>query len=367
MTGRATSAARRVTVDLGARSYDVVVGRGAASELATLLAGRRRAVVVSQEAVAGPHAPSVLAALDAAGVAHQLLLMGDGEAAKCVATVEDLARRAAAWGLLRGDVVVALGGGVVGDTAGFLAACYHRGVAVVQVPTSLLAMVDAAIGGKTGVNLPEGKNLLGAFHQPLGVLADPGALATLPEREYRSGLGEVAKYALLGDAELAGLIERDADRLTARDPDALVDVVARSAAAKAAVVAVDELEQTGRRARLNYGHTLAHAIETTAGYEILHGEAVAIGLVFAAELAAALERVPPRAVDEHRRLVAALGLPSSAPPGLHGRDLLDVMGRDKKSAGGLTFVLAGTDGVDLVHDPDRVAVAKALAAVGIAT
>src|SRR5207248_10282570 len=186
--------------------YDIVVGSGVLGRVAGPLAGRPRVAVVSQESIPDRYADDVLAALHAAGTAAEIFLMGDGEEAKSLTTVGSLCRRFAAWGLLRGDAVVALGGGVVGDTAGFTAAAYHRGVACLQAPTTLLAQVDAAIGGKTGVNLPEGKNLVGAFHQPVGVLCDVATLASLPEREYRAGLGEVAKYAFMGDAELAATL-----------------------------------------------------------------------------------------------------------------------------------------------------------------
>jgi 5-deoxy-5-amino-3-dehydroquinate synthase len=267
----------------------------------------------------------------------------------------------ATWGLLRGDVIIALGGGIVGDTAGFTAASYYRGVDVVQVPTTLLSMVDAAIGGKTGVNLPEGKNLVGAFHQPIGVFADPAVLSSLPEREFRCGLGEVAKYALMDDA----LVPLDAEGLKARDPAVLEDVIARCVAIKARYVEADERERSGVRAALNYGHTLAHALETLTSHALLHGEAVAVGLVFAGRLAGALERIDPHRVALHDDIVASLRLPTTAPRGLRSDDLLAVMARDKKSAGGLTFVLPGPNGIERVDDPDPAAVRKAFAAIGV--
>jgi len=243
-------------------------------------------------------------------------------------------------------------------------------VACLQAPTTLLAQVDAAIGGKTGVNLPEGKNLVGAFHQPVAVLADVDTLATLPEREFRAGLGEVAKYAFMGDAELSTTLadETGAADLLARDPAVLTDVVARSAAIKAAVVSADEHERTGRRATLNYGHTLAHALETVGGYGLLHGEAVAVGLVFAAELAAALDRLAPGAPDATRQMLARFGLPTEAPDGLAAADLITLMRRDKKAAGGLTFVLPAPGGgpLERVDDPPAAAVDRALAAIGVA-
>jgi 3-dehydroquinate synthase len=351
----------RVRVDAGPAGYDVVVGSDAIGELASVLRGRRRAGVVTQARIPDMVRDRVSDALHSANVAHDTFLMGDGEDAKTLATVDELCRWFAGAGLLRGDAVVALGGGVVGDTAGFTASVYYRGIDVVQVPTTLLAMVDAAIGGKTGVNLPEGKNLVGAFHQPLAVLSDPAVLASLPDREYRCGLGEIAKYALMVD----DLRPLDADGLRVRDPGVLADVVAKSAAIKARYVAADEFERTGMRAALNYGHTLAHALETATGHALLHGEAVAIGLVFAGQLAGALERIDHRAVDRHTLVVESLGLPVSAPPGLRADDLLPIMARDKKSGGGLTFVLAGPSGIERVDNPDPTAVRKAFAAVGV--
>ncbi|HEY4397681.1 MAG TPA: 3-dehydroquinate synthase family protein, partial [Acidimicrobiia bacterium] len=308
---------KRVTVRVEP-PYDVVVGPGALRELGALLAGRRRVAVVSQASVAEHHADAVLSAAANA----ELFLIGDGEPAKTLATVERLGRDLAAWGLLRDDVVVALGGGVVGDVAGFTAAVFHRGVAVVQVPTTLLAQIDAAVGGKTGVNLPEGKNLIGAFHQPTSVVADVGTLRTLPEREYRSGLGEVAKYALIAQlsrepGDLADLVEADAAVIRGRDGDALTELVYRCVQLKADVVARDPEERTGVRAVLNYGHTFAHALEASSEYgELLHGEAVAVGLVFAGRLAAALSLIGDATAERHREVVSALGLPGRAPEGV---------------------------------------------------
>ena len=348
--------ARRVRVDLGPRSYDIVVGTGVLDRAAAALPGRARVAVVSQAVIANRYADPLLASLGAAGTVAELFLIDDGEAAKSLPTVESLCRRFAAWGLLRGDAVVALGGGVVGDTAGFAAAAYHRGVACLQAPTTLLAQVDAAIGGKTGVNLPEGKNLVGAFHQPVGVLCDVATLATLPEREYRAGLGEVAKYHFLTGADLLGLD--------------LEDRVAEAVRIKAAVIAADEREDPTNlrgRATLNYGHTLAHALETVGRYGLLHGEAVAVGLVFAAELAAALDRLPPDAPDATRTMLARFGLPTVAPDGLAAADLIALMRRDKKASGGLTFVLPapGAGPLERVDDPPAAALERAFAAVGI--
>jgi 3-dehydroquinate synthetase len=222
-------------------------------------------------------------------------------------------------------------------------------------------MVDSAIGGKTGVNLPEGKNLVGAFHQPRAVFANPVVLASLPDREYRCGLGEIAKYALMGD----DFVSPRVDALVRRDPEVLGAVIARCAEIKARVVAADEYERSGVRAVLNYGHTLGHGLETASGHALMHGEAVAIGLVFAAQLATVLERVSPDRAARTESLVRALGLPTAAPAGLRADDLLAIMARDKKSGGGLTFVLDGPNGIERVDDPEPGAVRKALGAVGV--
>lgn len=314
-----------VPVALGDRAYDVLVGRGARHRLLEVLpVGASRAAIVTQE--------SVGVAVDA-GVEQRTFLMGEGETAKDLETVEELCRQFSRWGLTRGDVVVAVGGGVVTDTAGFAAAVYHRGLRWVAVPTTLLGQVDAAIGGKTGVNLPEGKNLVGAFWQPSAVLCDTEVLETLPPREYRSGLGEMAKYHFLGGEALLD--------------DNLEERVARCVAIKADVVASDEREG-GRRAVLNYGHTLGHALETAGHYDLRHGEAVAIGLIFAAVLAERLGRIDAERVDEHRRVVAGYDLPMTLPPDADAAQLVELMGRDKKAVKGMTFVLDGPCGVEPV-------------------
>ena len=268
-----------------------------------------------------------------AGAEQRTFLIGAGEDAKTLATVEDLCREFARWGLTRSDVVVAVGGGVVTDTAGFAAAVYHRGVPVVHVATTLLGQVDAAIGGKTGVNLPEGKNLVGAFWQPAAVLCDIEVLSTLPPREYASGCGEMAKYHFLGGEGLEDL--------------PLDERVARCVEIKAEVVASDEREG-GRRAILNYGHTLAHALETAGRYDLRHGEAVAVGLVFAAHLARRLGRIGDEEVERHYRVVRGYDLPDRLPAGADPAALVELMRRDKKALSGLTFALDGPAGVAVV-------------------
>jgi 5-deoxy-5-amino-3-dehydroquinate synthase len=354
---------KRVTVRVDP-PYDVVVGRGALREIGPLLADRRRVAVVSQAAIADAYAGRACADLPNA----EVFLIDDGEPAKTLATVERVGRDLAAWGLLRDDVIVALGGGVVGDVAGFTAAVYHRGVAVLQVPTTLLAQIDAAIGGKTGVNLPEGKNLIGAFHQPAAVIADVDTLQSLPEREYRAGLAEVAKYAFLPEGErLAKSLVDGVAQVRGRDPDVLTEVVTESARIKAIHIEDDPEERTGRRAALNYGHTLAHALEALGGYDILHGEAVAIGLVFADALAVDLGRVPSEALERHRDVLVGLGLPTRVEPGRAlTRDVcVAQMHRDKKARGGLTFVLPSRNGLERVDDPPAPALDRAFAAIGV--
>lgn len=329
-----------VPVPLAERSYDVIVGDGARHELGRVLpSSARRVAVVTQRGIGIEVDP---------GREHRVFEMPDGEKAKTLTTVEDLCREWARWGLNRADAVVAVGGGIVTDTAGFAAAVYHRGVPVVHVSTTLLGQIDAAIGGKTGVNLPEGKNLVGAFWQPTAVLCDTEVLATLPPREYRSGLGELAKYHFLGGGDLDAL--------------PLDERVAACVAIKAAVVAGDEREG-GRRATLNYGHTLAHAVEIAGHHDLRHGEAVAVGLVFAGELAHRLGRIDADRVAEHRRVVAAYDLPSTLPRGLGNDELVALMGRDKKALDGITFVLDGPEGVEQVTGVDRADIDAAIDAV----
>jgi 5-deoxy-5-amino-3-dehydroquinate synthase len=318
-----------VRVDLGERSYPVLVGAGARHELdACLPDAARRVALVSQTGI--PLADDVTSTR---AVSRHVL--GDGETAKSLSSVEALCEEFVVAGLNRADAVVGVGGGVVTDVAGFAAAVYYRGIAVVHVPTTLLGMIDAAVGGKTGVNLSSGKNLVGAFWQPKAVLCDLDALDTLPPRELRSGLGELAKYHFLTGADLASM--------------PLEERVAAAVAIKAAAVSADEFERTGVRATLNYGHTLGHALETVGKYDLRHGEAVAIGLVYAARLARRLGRIDDERVAEHVAVVAANDLPTTVPPACDPEELIAVMRRDKKATGdGLTFVLDGPDGVELV-------------------
>jgi 5-deoxy-5-amino-3-dehydroquinate synthase len=363
MSSAASSGAglRTVQVPLGDRSYGVVVGHGARRELAALLPKHaKRAAVVTQ--------PGIPLDIDP-GIAYEVFEIGHGEHHKTLATIESLCRGFARMGITRNDVVIGVGGGMVTDVAGFAASVWHRGVPVVHVATSLLAMVDAAIGGKTGVNLSAGaatnadteagteastaadteggKNLIGAFWQPSGVVCDLDALASLPEREMRCGRGEMAKYHFLTGDDLLAMDE--ADR------------IARCVQIKADVVAADEREG-GRRALLNYGHTLAHALEIEQAHTLAHGEAVAIGLVYAAHLAHVLGRIDANRVQQHYAVVRdAYGLGTSLPAGADHERLVALMGRDKKAIDSLTFVLDGDAGVEVVPGVDPHAAHAALA------
>ena len=352
------------------RSYAIVVGQGVIDSLGSALTAlaARRAIVVADEAIAATHAARAIASLGRAGVETTLLVVPAGEASKSAAEAARLWNELARLAVDRRTHVVAVGGGVVGDLTGFVAATFARGLPLWQVPTTLVAQVDSAIGGKTGINLDTGKNLVGAFWQPRGVVADIDTLATLPDREFTSGLAEVLKYGVILDADLFAWLEANAPAIRRRDPAALLHIVERSAALKAHVVERDEHETSGLRAILNYGHTFAHAFETAAGYgTLLHGEAVAIGMAAAARLAAALGRVGPDVVARQDALLTALGLPVAAndlswtPP--VADELITIMGRDKKTVDGrLRFVLPTRIGhVELVDDIDAALVRGVLA------
>jgi 5-deoxy-5-amino-3-dehydroquinate synthase len=317
------------------RDYNVHIGNGVVNELSAVVAAvapaARRAAIVSQDGVAA--AAKKLSAPIEPGIENRWFTIPDGEHHKRLSTVEDLCEQWAEWGMNRNDVVIAVGGGIVTDVGGFAASCYVRGIKVIYVSTTLLGMIDAAVGGKTGVNLAAGKNLVGAFWQPSAVLCDLDFLTTMPPRERACGFGEMAKYRFLGIDDLAAL--------------PLEQQVARCVELKARVVSADEREG-GMRAILNYGHTLAHAIETVGDHALRHGEAVAIGLVFAAELAHVMGRIDAARVAEHRQIVSSFDLQVDIPLGLDRESLITVMGRDKKALTGLTFVLDGPKGVETV-------------------
>jgi 3-dehydroquinate synthase len=337
-----------VTVDLPGRAYEVRIGPGLLAEagrhLGPLLA-RPRVAVVTEETVARLHWPSLRHALAAEGIEAEALALPPGEGTKGWAGLS----RAVEWLLERKverrDLVVALGGGVVGDLAGFAAAILRRGVRFVQVPTTLLAQVDSSVGGKTGINAPQGKNLVGAFHQPSLVLADTAILATLPRRDFLAGYGEVAKYGMLGDAAFFEWLEARGPGL-ASSPGDLLEAVTRSVEMKARIVERDETEE-GERALLNLGHTFAHALEAATGFgdRLLHGEAVAVGCALAFDLSARLGLCPQEEPSRVRAHLAAMGMrarlgdvPGGLPP---AEELVRLMGQDKKAVGGrLRFVLA---------------------------
>jgi 3-dehydroquinate synthase len=334
---------RTVHVNLGERGYDIHIGQGLDSVLESNGSGAA-ALLVSDSNVAPLYADACAEALVARDFAVERAVVPAGEASKSLDCTKTLFDHALAGHLDRSSFIVALGGGVVGDLAGFAAGTYLRGVKLLQVPTSLLAMVDSSVGGKTGVNLPQGKNLVGVFYQPIEVAIDLGTLRTLPEREYLSGMAEVVKYGVIWDAKLFRSLEEQAKALRARDPNVLERIVARCCEIKAEVVAMDERE-SGVRAILNYGHTLGHAIENVSGYgRLLHGEAVAIGMAYAGELSCRCQGFGRDDCDRVVRLLEALGLPS-------GREVLDdsvtwealreAMAADKKARRAVpTFVLA---------------------------
>ena len=352
------------------RSYAIHVGSGILGQLGSLLAaaGSGRAVVIADVAVVEPHAATVVAGLEQAGLDANLLTVPSGEASKSLVEAGRLWESLAQLGIDRQTVVVAVGGGVVGDLAGFVAAGFARGIPCWQVPTTLVAQVDSAIGGKTGINLRAGKNLVGAFWQPRGVIADIDTLATLPNREFISGLAEVVKYGMILDADFFAWLEDNTTAVVTREPAAISHIVRRSAELKAFVVERDEREQTGLRACLNYGHTFAHAFETGTGYgTLLHGEAVSLGMVAAARLAADLGRIDEAVATRQRRLLEQFGLPvvTDTLHGISDDTLLAIMARDKKALHGrLRFVLPDRIGqVELIKGVDHAAATAAIAAV----
>lgn len=349
----------RVPVRLSSRSYDIDIGHGLLKDLgdrvAKLTLGRQ-ALVVTDENVGKNYASPVLASLRECGFDTGLALLPPGEATKSLEVASRLYDQLIDANADRDSIVVALGGGVIGDLAGFVAATFARGISFVQVPTTLLAMVDASVGGKVAVDHPKSKNSIGAFHQPLAVVCDLDTLATLPDREYRCGLAEVVKYGVIMDADFFREIENQADAIVARDSHAVERLVARSCELKALVVEADEFEKTGRRAILNYGHTFAHAFETASQYEDLpHGEAVAIGMICAGRLARRLGSVDDAFCSRQESLWKKLGLPTVVSANLASADLVPIMRRDKKSRHGrLRFVLPKRMGeVEIVDAVDE--------------
>ncbi len=348
-----------IEVALGERSYTVHLGAGLLADgdlLKRNLRGRD-VLVISNETVAPLYLDTLLPGLEA--FRHRIFLLPDGEAHKTFENVGRVMAELSAMGANRDATIVALGGGVVGDLAGFSAALWMRGIDFVQVPTTLLAMVDSSVGGKTGVNLPHGKNLVGAFHQPRAVIIDPATLQTLPDRELRAGLAEVIKYAALGDLEFFNWLERHIGNLLSREPVALQYAIETSVRHKARIVQADEHER-GERALLNLGHTFGHAIEAATHYvRFLHGEAVAMGMIAAAQLSARLGRAPAPDAARLTQLIARCGLPDRIPRDLDAGQLLELMRLDKKAQSGrLRLVLWRGAGraelVDGVADADIV-------------
>jgi 3-dehydroquinate synthase len=350
-----------VRVQLGPRSYDIEVGQGLLAGAAGFLQERhagRHAVLISDANVASSIAQPLAASLTQGGYRCDLLTVPAGEASKCIAEADRLWKELLGLKTDRKSLVIAVGGGVVGDLAGFVAATFGRGLAFFQVPTTLLAQVDSSVGGKVGINLPAAKNMVGSFHQPAGVLIDLNSLSTLPEREYLSGLAEVVKYGVIVDAPFFEYLESVVPHLLSRDASVLERVVARCCELKAQVVEQDEREETGQRAVLNYGHTFAHAIETVSGYgTYLHGEAVSIGMLQASRLAERLGRIETAMTARQHALLSALKLPTQV-SNLDPQQLVAAMQHDKKvEHGKLRFVLPTRMGhVELVAgvSPDLV-------------
>jgi 3-dehydroquinate synthase len=357
-----------LTVDLGPRSYEIVIGHGQltwfsetlqrwAAESAHLGSVPGSALVVTDDNVANPHAEIVTSGLQQSGWKCGQTVLEPGEQTKSLAGVSRVYDELVALKADRKTIVVAVGGGVIGDLAGFAAATFARGVPFVQVPTTLLADVDSSVGGKVGINHPQGKNLIGAFHQPLGVFIDPSVLDSLPIRDYRSGLAEVIKYGVILEAEFFEYLEANIEGLNARAADVLQYIIRTSCRLKASVVEQDEFERTGLRAILNYGHTFAHAFEALCGYgELLHGEAVAIGMVCASRLAERRGLIDAEVTDRQIALLEAVGLPTQLPATIapSADAVLDRMYLDKKTvAGQLRFVLPTKLGhVDVFKDID---------------
>lgn len=353
-----------VSVNLDHRSYDIDIGTGIIADSGQRITDRcsmSHAVIITDENVQPTYAQQVGESLAEREVDVDLLTVAAGEPSKSVRTADAL------WDALleaqtdRQTTVIAVGGGVIGDLAGFVAATFARGLDFVQVPTTLLAQVDSSVGGKVGINLAHAKNMVGAFWQPQYVLIDSAVLKTLPDREYRAGLAEVVKYGVILDAEFFAFLERHVEAINQRQDDVLREIVARCCRLKADIVEVDEREESGRRAVLNYGHTFAHALEATTGYDqLLHGEAVAMGMLCASRLAQSLALIGDDLTKRQHELLTALELPVSMPQ-VDVEELLVAMQHDKKTARGqLRFVLPTCLGhVELVQDVDPNLVRKA--------
>jgi 3-dehydroquinate synthase len=345
-----------VRINLGPRSYDIALSTGTGSDFGafarTSLPKSKRALIVA-DTNTQKHGQDLKTTLNSAGFEVGFVSVPSGEESKSLHELSRLYDALHNFTADRNSCVIAVGGGVVGDLAGFAAATYNRGLPLLMVPTSLLAMVDSSVGGKTGINHPKGKNLIGAFHQPAGVWIDTSYLNSLPDREYRSGLAEVVKYGVILDEQFFVFIEANIEEILSRKSDVLIQIVERCCRLKAEVVEKDEREETGLRAVLNYGHTFAHAFETVGGYGAwLHGEAVAAGMVYAARLAEKLGMLRGDLCQRQLRLLDAFSLPITARAAWPTDDLIAVMKRDKKAlAGRMRFILPTRIGeVKLIED-----------------
>lgn len=331
-----------VPVRLAERSYEIEIATNNLKNVLTFCKGlgKHHCVIITDSNVAPLYAEPIAVALSACDLRVSIFEVPAGEASKCVEQWQELLKQMLEEKADRSSLVIAVGGGVIGDLAGFVAASYARGIDFLQVPTTLLAQVDSSIGGKTGINLPNAKNMVGAFHQPKGVLIDTNVLTTLSDREYRAGLAEVIKYAVILDVDFFAFLENSIEKINQRDPETLRKIIARSCELKAEVVKNDERETTGLRAILNYGHTFGHAFEAVAGYgELLHGEAVAIGMVCASRFAEQLGWIDAEVTDRQVQLLKQVGLPTE-PPQLDQDQLVAAMNRDKKAEQGrVNFIL----------------------------
>jgi 3-dehydroquinate synthase len=359
-----------VHVNLGPRSYDIEIGSGnlasAAARFVDADGDDAHAIIITDANVDQLYAEPVAAALSDLGCEIDLLIVDAGEPSKSIDTAIELWERMLEEGTDRQSTVVAVGGGVVGDLAGFVAATFARGLAFVQVPTTLLAQVDSSVGGKVGINLPSAKNMVGAFWQPRGVVIDVNVLTTLPDREFRAGMAEVVKYGVIQDAEFFAYLEANVAKIKGRDAGALTYIVERCCRLKADVVEQDEREETGVRAILNYGHTFCHALEAATGYgQLLHGEGVAIGMLCASRLAERMGRVDAHFTKRQYNLLQSLGLPTAVPEVSH-EELIELMFHDKKvERGKLRFVLPSRMGhVEVVRGISTEDILVALGADG---
>ena len=338
---------KTVTVGLGECSYPIMIGRGALERIGAYLATHpvgNRYCIVSDDNVASLYGQDLLKSLQNKGIDVELITFSQGEVNKNLQTVADLASQLARLRFDRGDALIGLGGGVAGDIAGFLASMYMRGIPFVQVPTTLLAQVDSSVGGKTGVDLPEGKNLVGAFYQPRAVFIDPDVLATLPGEELLGGLAEVIKYGVIWDSDFFAFLETKREKILSLQDEALLPMLARCCEIKAQVVAEDEREG-GLRRILNFGHTIGHAVEAASNFRLIHGLAISIGMRAAADLAVRGEHIQPEEAGRIRSLLEAYGLPVNIPADLDRSLIREFLQRDKKNvAGNIFFVLPTTIG-----------------------